>query len=324
MSEIIATGRSIHTITAEIVGIATSTAQVLFMSAIEMGKRMTEVKELSAHGEWGEQLKVICQQIDISESTAHNWMRLAREYGDKTNFQALGNLSYTKAVKLLSLPEAEREEFTQQHDVEKMSSRELEQAIKERDAAREMLAAAQDTATASQQKAADLQKENARLNASAKRAEDLQKEVDRLNAAVNKATAAEEKAKASLKKLKENPKVPAETIEKLASDAADQAQKDFSEKLAAAQKEADAANQAKAAAEQALRDAEAKLDEARKKTKLADPDVAAFGVVFAQFQSQYNQLQGYLLKITGSNPEQGAKFKTLIGKQLEMWQAKAG
>lgn len=315
-------GRSINTITAEILGIATQTAQILFMSAIEMGKRMIEVKGLASHGEWGEHLKEICSQIGISESTAHNWMRLYRKYEENPNLQALGNLSYTNAVKLLTIPADELGEFVQQHDVEKMSSRELEQAIKERDAAREMLAVVQDSAAASQQKAADLQKENARLSTSAKQADELRKEVDRLNAAVNRATAAEEKAKASLKKLKENPKVPVETIEKLASDAAEQAQKDFSEKLAAAQKEVDAANQAKAAAEQALRDAETQLDAARREKKLADPDVAAFSVAYNQIQSQFNQLHGYLLKISNSDPERGAELKKAMTDLLNAWKSR--
>lgn len=309
MSETITVpGRNINTITAEIVGIATQTAQILLMSAVEMGKRMTEAKGLCNHGEWGDYLEDLCKQIGISQSTAHNWMRLHRQYGDNPNLQALGNLDYTKAVRLLALPEGEREDFVQQNDVEKMSSRELDKAIKERDAAQELLAVAQDHATAAEQKA-----------------EDRQKEIDKLNAALNKVTAAEEKAKAQLDKLKKSPpKVPAEMIEKIGAEAAEQAQKEFQAKLDAAQKELAAANEARAAAEQAAKAAQQQATAAQKASKLSNPDMASFNVMFGQVQEDFNKLHGYLIKIRNADAELGGKCVVAITTLLENMRTRVG
>ena len=71
-------------------------------------------------------------------------MRIFREYGadqqslfgGEAKSQALGALTYTKALRLLALPDAEeREKFLAEHDVSAMSTRELEQALKDREAA---------------------------------------------------------------------------------------------------------------------------------------------------------------------------------------------
>jgi len=44
-------------------------------------------------------------------------------------------LTYTQALILLGIPEEEREEFIEKHDVESMTKSELQQAVKERDQA---------------------------------------------------------------------------------------------------------------------------------------------------------------------------------------------
>ena len=93
------------------------------------------------HGQWGGYVR---EQLGYSQSTANNMMRIFEEYGaaqqslfgPEAKSQALGNLSYTKALRLLALPADEREEFAEANDVEAMSTRELEAAIRERDEAR--------------------------------------------------------------------------------------------------------------------------------------------------------------------------------------------
>ncbi|MBY0054114.1 DUF3102 domain-containing protein [Brevibacillus agri] len=124
MSELV---RSAEVIAAEIRSIDTQTREIVLRSAIEIGKRLTEAKALVAHGEWGDWLDA---NVHYSQSTANNFMRIAEEYG--SNFQAIENLSYTKALALLGVPAEEREQFTKEHDVENMSARELQQAVKEK------------------------------------------------------------------------------------------------------------------------------------------------------------------------------------------------
>lgn len=109
---------------------------MLLKNAIEVGRRLKEAKELLNHGEWMKWLK---ESVSYSKSTAANLMNLYEEYGylllspsdDDSNFQALGNLTYTQAVLLLGLPEEEREKFVIQNDLDNMTTRQLNQAVKE-------------------------------------------------------------------------------------------------------------------------------------------------------------------------------------------------
>lgn len=195
MSETItAQGRSVNTITAEIVAITAQTNQMMVLNAIEVGRRLVEVKELIPHGEWGQYLH---DEVSFSKSTANNLMKIYREYGEnRTNLQALGNLPYTKMVRLLAVPEEEREEFTQTHDVESLSTRELEQAIRDRDAARALLAEAQENANDAIQKARDMTARNQTLREQLARA---QKDAEADSGKVDKARQeGYEKARAEL------------------------------------------------------------------------------------------------------------------------------
>ena len=117
--------RTIETITAEIITLKTDAGNAI----IGIGQRLIEAKEMLPHGQW---LPWLTDQVEFSERTAQDFMRLAREW---SNPQTLADLGKAKALKLLLLPAAEREDFMEAHDVPNMSTRELEQAIRERDAA---------------------------------------------------------------------------------------------------------------------------------------------------------------------------------------------
>ena len=152
MEEIVVT-RTSALIAAEINSIKNQTRMMLLLNSIEIGRRLAEAKSLIPHGEWGKWLET---NVNYSQSTANNLMRIFEEYGadQLTIFgadvksQALGNLSYTQAVALLGVPQDEREDFIKDHDVANMSTRELQQAIKERDEARRQLEIAQKEAAA--------------------------------------------------------------------------------------------------------------------------------------------------------------------------------
>lgn len=118
--------------------------------AIEIGRRLNEAKAVLEHGQWGPWLE---REVNFSQSTANNYMKIFERYGsDQVSLfgdaksQTLGNLPYTKALKLLAVPEDEVETFVEEHDVANMSTRELEQAIRERDEAKRKLEAVQDDA----------------------------------------------------------------------------------------------------------------------------------------------------------------------------------
>lgn len=144
MSELVTTNRTLSTmartpdtIAAEIRALTAS----MLSNVLEIGRRMCEVKEMLPHGSFGDWIR---DNTGYSPSTANNFMRLFREYGAEqgslfgtdVNCQTFGNLSYSKALALLNVPAEDREEFVKDHDVEAMSTRELQQAIQERDKAR--------------------------------------------------------------------------------------------------------------------------------------------------------------------------------------------
>ena len=110
------------------------------------------------HGAWGGWLR---EEVEYSKSTANNFMRIFEEYGNsqmsmfgpEAKSQTLGNLPYTKALRLLAIPEEEREEFVEANHVEDLSTRELDRLIKERDEARAEKAEALERAAAATEKA---------------------------------------------------------------------------------------------------------------------------------------------------------------------------
>ncbi|KUP24900.1 DUF3102 domain-containing protein [Paenibacillus sp. DMB5] len=129
--------RTVEVIAVEINSIKEQTQRIMLQASVEIGRRLVEAKSMMQHGEWGNWL---ADTVDYSQSTANNLMRIFEEYGtdqltlfgDNTNSQALGSLTYTQAVALLGIPAEEREAFAVENNVEDMSTRELQEAVKER------------------------------------------------------------------------------------------------------------------------------------------------------------------------------------------------
>ena len=135
--------RTVETVTLEIRTLQHQAQGIILNYAIEIGRRLEEAKAMLPHGEWGAWLK---KELDYSQSTAQNFMRVFREYGDSQQSlfgsapksQMFGNLTYSKALRLLAIPdEEEREKFVAENDVERMSIRELNEALKARNEAEE-------------------------------------------------------------------------------------------------------------------------------------------------------------------------------------------
>ncbi len=114
--------QSIDALTAEILILKQQTAQ----NIIEIGKRLISVKESLPHGEWGKWLK---EKVDFTDRTAQRFIKVANECSNPT---ALSDLPKTKVFALLDLPLEEREEFVKNNPVDEMTTRELQEAIKEK------------------------------------------------------------------------------------------------------------------------------------------------------------------------------------------------
>ena len=156
-------GKTPDILAAEIRTIKSQTGRMVLNASIEVGRRLTEAKAKLPHGSWGEYLK---NEVDYSPSQAQNLMRVFREYGsDQQSLfggeaisQTFGRLTFSQALSLLVIPdEDEREKFVLENDVEHMSVRELNEALKARDEAEEKAVAAEDEARRLRQEAERLQ-----------------------------------------------------------------------------------------------------------------------------------------------------------------------
>ena len=347
MSEIIdvpmTAQRDIQIVTVEINVLHRQAQEMALSYAIQIGQRLKEAKAMLPHGEWGRWLET---EVPFKPSTAQNFMRIFDEYGSNqtslfgdAKSQTIGNLPYTKALKLLAIGDSdEREAFIEENDVANMSTRDLEKAIRERDEARQEADLLKKRSEFQQvqinkqfETENQLKKQLAELNAANVSSEELEAERAKVaaaekaaadaNAALQAAKDAEAKAKESAKKaradlkaLKENPVIPDDTmaaIRKEAEEAAAKAAQDEVDKqVADAKKRAeDAEKAAKAAAEA--------LEQAKRQAASSDPDTAVFKTYFSAVQEDFNRLHGMYLKIQQSDPDKADKLKTAMTALLQ-------
>lgn len=270
------TERSIGDITSEILRLKQDAGNAI----LGIGQRLIEAKAMLPHGEW---LPWLTEQVEFSERTARNFMRLAREW---TNRQALADLGAAKALTLLALPPEERERFMEENHVvdgeEKsvidMTSRELEKAVKERDEALHAAEAARAAAETADQSRAKMEADMTALK--------------KLHQATQ---AAEAQARENLAKAQAELKA----LEEARREAVAQMQAKV-DKAAEARKKAE---EQRKKAEEELAVARQQLEAARQTERQAvisgDKDLALFELLFSQGNEAVNKLHGLLLKVRG-------------------------
>ena len=300
--------RSITTITDEIIFYKSVGGQAV----IEIGKRLMEAKAQLKHGEW---LPWLSEKVEFSETSAQNFMRVAREYG---NTQLVGDLGVSKALALLALPASERENFAsekhlvngEEKSVAEMSKRELEEAVRQQKIAE---AERNEARRALEAQRKETEEANAKVQAAQDAADAARAEVEN---AQGTALAAQERAaelERELKALREKPvDVAVQTVdaseEQIAAAVAEAKKDAEAEKTEALGKKAEELKKAKdelkkakaemAAAEEALKKAEderAALRETLEKTKksaaaMDNKVLAEFSVLFRQAQETVNRM----------------------------------
>lgn len=271
------------------------------------------------HGQWLAYLK---EQTEFSRSSAGRLMTLYKEYGAaqtslfgaEANYPTLNNLSISNALRLLAVPEDEREEFAAEHDVEHMSARELDELIKQRDEAEKRAAKAEEQV----QQAAD---------GAAKADEQYQKakqELHLLREKLENAEAQKSAAEKELSELRERPvEVAVEVDEKAVEEAVTAARAkndaEWAEKMAKVKNELSEAGlkaeklkaKIKKAEEKAAEKA-AELEKLKKSQTLSDPNTAVFKQIFEQVQEDFNKLHGSLLKVRASDPDTAEKLTAAV------------
>lgn len=323
----IQTQRTPDIIGAEIRGLTQQAKTMTLWFGIEIGRRLTEAKEMLEHGQWLAYLK---EQTEFSRSSAGRLMTLYKEYGAaqtslfgaETNYPTLNNLSISNALRLLAVPEDEREEFAAEHDVEHMSARELDELIKQRDEAEQRAARAEEQV----QQAAD---------GAAKADEQYQKakqELHLLREKLENAEAQKSAAEKELSELRERPvEVAVEVDEKAVEEAVTAARAkndaEWAEKMAKVKNELSEAGlkaeklkaKIKKAEEKAAASA-AELEKLKKSQTLSDPNTAVFKQIFEQVQEDFNKLHGSLLKVKASDPDTAEKLAAAVRALVDKMQ----
>lgn len=103
---------------------ARSYSENLAMNMFQLGRVFTEAKALVKHGEWGAWLR---DNSGMSERSAQQLMAVYARFGSQPAFMGLEK---SKLFKLLSLPAGQEDDFAQEHDLEDMTAREVEAAVK--------------------------------------------------------------------------------------------------------------------------------------------------------------------------------------------------
>ena len=315
------------------------------MSMVEIGKRLLEAKQCLPHGAWGEWLK---NEVDFSERTAQNFMRIAKEYTNPQLIADIGN-SASKAIMLLSMPEEEREEFVgeaheingEEKTVAEMTNKELQEVLKELEAERKekeklkkQLDLFEDEAQRKQDEAVDAAYSHGEEQI--KRLSELKEQAEAAAREAEKKVAELQGEVSELQMQKEqNTLLDATELEKIRMEAEAEANKKaeaaLQKKLDKAKKEAEKAKkeakEAQAAIEaheEAQKEAEEtalvlrerlKLvqEEADKKVRLAgNQEMAVFKVHFENVQMEFNEMMTCIENLQEKEPEEAGKMRTAM------------
>nr|DAT33091.1 MAG TPA: Protein of unknown function (DUF3102) [Caudoviricetes sp.] len=343
MTESMTPSRDIREITAEIRTIQDSVRRTALSGAIEIGRRLTEAKELLQHGEWGDWLK---REFEFSQSTASRLMQLFREYGAdqgslfgaETKYATLQNISVSNALRLIAIPDEEREEFAAEHDIEHKSAREVDELIRQRQEADARAAAAEKAlADADEGHALAMAELDERLHSAQQAERDAKSIAETANARVKALAAERDKTAAELEELRSRPievavQVDEEAVKKAAEEAKAEAERKakakhekLEKKLTAATQELEAykdgdnkeLEQSRARAAALEKELAEERERARKAAELQDADVSAFGVHFVNVQRDFNDLLVALNKVRAAAPETGEKLTSAVRALVE-------
>ena len=293
--------RSGDVIAAEINFIKRRTQETMLSAAVEIGRLLCEAKMGVVYGDWGKWLE---ENVDYSVSTANNLMKLYNGYGDKPQQSLFDDnsqdifamLSPSQALVLTALPEAERKDFVETHDMEQISVRELQKEVERLKAEK---AASDQSAKAEK---AELQKKLKETEAQRKKAAaDLKTAKDEQAESVNQywdLKSELKKTKEELADLKANPTVVEQVnVEQGAVDA-DAIRKEVAAEYTARLSAAEEQNQA-----------------LQKKLSIASSAALhKFNVHFGLWQQEYRTLAKLLSEIEAEEPERAVKLRQVLQK----------
>lgn len=305
----LAVNRTPDLIAAEINSIKSQTRIMILSNSIEIGRRLVEAKGLVPHGEWGSWLET---SVDYSQRTAQNLMKVFEEYGsaqigmfgDNVKTQAFADLTYSQAVALLGVPEEDREGFIEANDVPNMSTRELQQAIKERDEALKLKR--------------ELEEDIGQVSAERDKAREAVTSLDSkytntLNQ-LKESKDAEKELQKALEQERKRIQETGESEEKVKQ--LEQQLKQAQVKVEALQEEAAKPIEIEAAVIEKVPEAvEKELEELRKKANHSD-DQIKFNICFDKLVEGFRDLLSALAEIKKTSPEAHEKYRNAVSSLI--------
>ena len=324
--------RDLNTVENEIITLRNQAQQQALIYAVEIGRRLTEAKSLVPHGGWADWLE---NKVEFKQRTANNFMKIYEEYGngqlnlfsDNSNSQPVANLNYTQLVMLLALPKDERDSFVEENDVENMTKRELEKAVKERKEAIERAEAAELKAEQYEIEKAKAHRCEQEAAISSQKVKELKQQLDEIKVKYEKAQSSEKEAKDKLKKLKENPEIPQEIIDKANAEAqaklSEQVAKELKNKTEEINNQLSEMKKEYESATLEAQKAKERISELEKKIKLQNPNVENFKRLFEQAQNDIKSLFNAISKIQDEEPHLAESFKAATSALLKKFMQEA-
>lgn len=291
------------------------------MYAVEIGRRLKEAKSMLPHGEWGTWLK---NEVEFSQSTANNFMKIFDEYGSSQitifgaipNSQTLGNLPYSKALKLIAIPENEREEFVKEHNIENISTREMDKLIKERDEALKRAEASAEIEGKLNKALQDLESAEKASQDAEEIKKKAEQEIQELNAELKKSQQACQSLQEKFEKAQGSPQVSEEQLkeieERIQKEAKKEAQEKLKKKIEAADKKLESAAEEVRKAELIAEKAREEAEKLKVQIQLASPEMTEFKTLFGQVQKTFQALEEIIDKLDNSNKDNAVKCKSAL------------
>lgn len=192
--------RTLPVIASEIKTIEAIVYKTTLEGVIQIGKRLEEAKAQIGHGSFSDWCK---RSLGYSQRQAQKYMEISTKYSDEnspfSNANISSHLSISKAYSLLALPEEEVENFVEEHAIEDMTVKKLEEEI------RKLQAEKTDQLRATEREIKDLKADLLRIEnerANMPSTEEIEAELAAVKESLEKAEAEKEKLEKKVEKFK--------------------------------------------------------------------------------------------------------------------------
>lgn len=347
MNDVTNIKRSPAVIAAEIRFIKERVATEVANGAFEIGRRLCEVKDQIPYGEWGQWLR---DNVDYSETTAQDAMRLYREYGSEqinlllgtSPADLFGGISPSKLLAMAPLSEEDRARLVTSGEINDLSVRDIKALVLENKRLNEEAAKAseeiKELGESLDASDSDLSALRDEYNQSRETVAEQTRRISALDARLSEANEALMKANKKIDKLKNEPPKTVEVIrnepteeqitairaeadkaaeekwkasfESLSGDL-ETREKALAEAKAEAQKEAD--EKIAVLREQIRTEYESEMEKLRLR---ADKHAAAVNFLVAEIREKIQRIGQELDGIEAEDPERALKLRTAVAKAI--------